>query len=182
MSYIRAEKLTKQYGTGDAAVMAVGGMSFDIRMGEFVVVMGESGSGKSTLLTMMGALNSPTAGNYRVDGLEVYELGQDQRADFRREFLGFIFQSFHLIPYLTRPRKRYASPGHGENEQAEEAGLGRRCLVTGRAQWKVSPVAGTDIWRGARARGHCPRNCERAAHPLCRRTRREISIPRPPEW
>jgi len=101
MSYIRAEKLTKQYGTADAAVMAVGGMSFDIRMGEFVVVMGESGSGKSTLLTMMGALNSPTAGNYRVDGLEVYELGQDQRADFRREFLGFIFQSFHLIPYLT---------------------------------------------------------------------------------
>jgi putative ABC transport system ATP-binding protein len=101
MSYIRAEKLTKQYGTGDAAVMAVGGMSFNIQMGEFVVVMGESGSGKSTLLTMMGALNSPTAGNYRVDGLEVYELGQDQRADFRREFLGFIFQSFHLIPYLT---------------------------------------------------------------------------------
>jgi putative ABC transport system ATP-binding protein len=76
-------------------------MSFNIQMGEFVVVMGESGSGKSTLLTMMGALNSPTAGNYRVDGLEVYELGQDQRADFRREFLGFIFQSFHLIPYLT---------------------------------------------------------------------------------
>ena len=101
MSYIRAEKLTKQYGTGDAAVMAVGGMSFNIQMGEFVVVMGESGSGKSTLLTMMGALNSPTAGNYRVDGLEVYELGQDQRADFRRDFLGFIFQSFHLIPYLT---------------------------------------------------------------------------------
>ncbi|MBE9534096.1 MAG: ABC transporter ATP-binding protein [Proteobacteria bacterium] len=101
MSYIRAEKLTKQYGTGDAAVTAVGGMSFNIQMGEFVVVMGESGSGKSTLLTMMGALNSPTAGNYRVDGLEVYELGQDQRADFRREFLGFIFQSFHLIPYLT---------------------------------------------------------------------------------
>jgi putative ABC transport system ATP-binding protein len=101
MSYIRAEKLTKQYGTGDAAVTAVGGMSFNIQMGEFVVVMGESGSGKSTLLTMMGALNSPTAGNYRVDGLEVYELGQDQRADFRREFLGFIFQSFHLITYLT---------------------------------------------------------------------------------
>ena len=101
MSYIRAEHLTKQYGSGDAAVTAVGGMSFNIQMGEFVVVMGESGSGKSTLLTMMGALNSPTAGKYRVDGLEVSELGQDQRADFRREFLGFIFQSFHLIPYLT---------------------------------------------------------------------------------
>jgi putative ABC transport system ATP-binding protein len=101
MTYIRAKKLTKQYGTADAAVMAVGGMSFNIQMGEFVAVMGESGSGKSTLLSMMGALNTPTAGNYSVDGLEVYELGQDQRADFRREFLGFVFQSFHLVPYLT---------------------------------------------------------------------------------
>jgi putative ABC transport system ATP-binding protein len=101
MSYIHAENLIKQYGTADAAVMAVGGMSFRIKMGEFVAVMGESGSGKSTLLSMMGALNTPTSGEYSVDGLEVYELGQDQRADFRREFLGFVFQSFHLVPYLT---------------------------------------------------------------------------------
>jgi len=101
MSYIHAENLVKQYGSADAAVMAVGGMSFRIKMGEFVVVMGESGSGKSTLLSMMGALNTPTSGEYSVDGLEVYKLGQDQRADFRREFLGFVFQSFHLVPYLT---------------------------------------------------------------------------------
>ena len=100
-SYIHAENLVKQYGTADAAVMAVGGMSFRIKMGEFVAVMGESGSGKSTLLSMMGALNTPTSGEYSVDGLEVYKLGQDQRADFRREFLGFVFQSFHLVPYLT---------------------------------------------------------------------------------
>ena len=101
MSYIHAENLVKQYGTADAAVMAVGGMSFRIKMGEFVAVMGESGSGKSTLLSMLGALNTPTSGEYSVDGLEVYKLGQDQRADFRREFLGFVFQSFHLVPYLT---------------------------------------------------------------------------------
>ena len=101
MSYIHAESLVKQYGTGEATVVAVGGMSFKIDMGEFVAVMGESGSGKSTLLSMMGALNTPTTGNYSVDGLEVYELGQDQRADFRREFLGFVFQSFHLVSYLT---------------------------------------------------------------------------------
>jgi putative ABC transport system ATP-binding protein len=101
MSYIHAENLVKEYGTGDAVVTAVGGMSFNIQMGQFVAVMGESGSGKSTLLTMMGALSTPTAGNYSVDGLEVYELGQDQRADFRREFLGFVFQSFHLVSYLT---------------------------------------------------------------------------------
>jgi len=101
MSYIQAENLIKQYGTADAAVIAVGGMSFNIQMGEFVAVMGESGSGKSTLLSVLGALNTPTAGNYSVDGLEVYDLKQDQRADFRREFLGFVFQSFHLVPYLT---------------------------------------------------------------------------------
>jgi putative ABC transport system ATP-binding protein len=101
MSYIQADNLVKQYGTGDATVMAVGGMSFEIQMGEFVAVMGESGSGKSTLLSMMGALNTPTSGSYWVDGLEVYDLGQDPRADFRREFLGFVFQSFHLVPYLT---------------------------------------------------------------------------------
>jgi putative ABC transport system ATP-binding protein len=101
MSYIQAEILIKQYGTGEAAVTAVDGMSFRIKMGEFVAVMGESGSGKSTLLTMMGAMNTPTSGEYSVDGLGVYELGQDQRADFRREFLGFVFQSFHLVTYLT---------------------------------------------------------------------------------
>jgi putative ABC transport system ATP-binding protein len=101
MSYIQAENLIKQYGTGEAAVTAVDGMSFRIKMGEFVAVMGESGSGKSTLLTMMGAMNTPTSGEYSVDGLGIYELGQDQRADFRREFLGFVFQSFHLVTYLT---------------------------------------------------------------------------------
>jgi putative ABC transport system ATP-binding protein len=101
MSYIEAHHLVKSYGAGDAAFEAVRGMSFRIDQGEFLTVMGESGSGKSTLLSMMGALNSPTSGNYRVDGIDVYALTQDQMAEFRREYLGFIFQSFHLIPYLT---------------------------------------------------------------------------------
>lgn len=101
MSYIEATNLVKQYGSGETAVFAVRDMSAAIEAGEFVAVMGESGSGKSTLLSMMGALNTPTSGQYAVDGIDVYALGQEQRADFRREFLGFIFQSFHLIPYLT---------------------------------------------------------------------------------
>ncbi|MBW2609820.1 MAG: ABC transporter ATP-binding protein [Deltaproteobacteria bacterium] len=101
MSYMQIDNLVKQYGQGDAAVLAVKGMTFEIQQGEFVAVMGESGSGKSTLLSMMGALNSPTSGRYVVDDIDVYSLGQDDRAEFRREFLGFIFQSFHLIPYLT---------------------------------------------------------------------------------
>jgi putative ABC transport system ATP-binding protein len=101
MSYIIAENLVKKYGSGDAAVAAVAGISFQIEEGEFIGIMGESGSGKSTLLGTMGAMNAPTSGRFIVDDIDIYTLGQEQRADFRREFLGFIFQSFHLVPYLT---------------------------------------------------------------------------------
>jgi putative ABC transport system ATP-binding protein len=101
MSFIHVKNLVKQYGKGGAAVMAVRGMGFEISKGDFVAIMGESGSGKSTLLSMMGALNSPTSGRYRVGDIDVYSLGQDQRAEFRRDHLGFVFQSFNLIPYLT---------------------------------------------------------------------------------
>ena len=101
MSYIQVENLMKEYGKGEAAFMAVKGMSFEIEQGEFVAIVGESGSGKSTLLSMMGALNTPTKGRYVVDDMDIYSLSLDQRANFRMAFLGFIFQSFHLIPYLT---------------------------------------------------------------------------------
>ena len=101
MSYIQVEDLNKQYGEGEAAVLAVRGINFGIASGEWIAIMGESGSGKSTLLTVMGALNSPGRGKYRVDEIDVYALGLEKRADFRRNYLGFVFQSFHLIPYLT---------------------------------------------------------------------------------
>jgi len=101
MSYIIAEGLTKKYGSGDAAVIAADDISFQIEEGAFIGIMGESGSGKSTLLGMMGAMNAPTFGRFIVDDIDIYSLGQEQRADFRREFLGFIFQSFHLVSYLT---------------------------------------------------------------------------------
>jgi putative ABC transport system ATP-binding protein len=101
MSYIHAEELVKQYGTGEAAVTAVGGVSLQIDEGEFVAIMGESGSGKSTLLSMLGGLNSPTSGRFLVNGVEVYALSSDERADFRKKSIGFVFQNFHLLPYLT---------------------------------------------------------------------------------
>jgi putative ABC transport system ATP-binding protein len=101
MSYIVAEKLVKQFGSGDAIVSAVDNINVQIEEGEFVAIMGESGAGKSTLLGIMGAMNAPTSGRLIVDDIDIYSLGQEQQADFRREFLGFIFQSFHLVPYLT---------------------------------------------------------------------------------
>ena len=101
MSLIVAKNLVKLYGNGDAAVSALSGINFQIDPGEFVGAMGESGSGKSTLLAILGAMTTPTLGSLTVDEIDVYSLGQEQRADFRREFIGFIFQSFHLIQYLT---------------------------------------------------------------------------------
>ena len=101
MSYISSQNLTRLYGTGDAAVPAISDINLSVDLGEFVAVMGESGAGKSTLLSIMGAMNEPTFGSYSVDDIDVYNLSQEKRADFRREFLGFVFQSFHLMPYLT---------------------------------------------------------------------------------
>ncbi|MCB2225801.1 MAG: ABC transporter ATP-binding protein [Desulfarculaceae bacterium] len=101
MSFIKASDLHKTYGSGAAKVSALGGVSLEIDTGEFVAVMGPSGSGKSTLLAVLGALNTPEQGGYTVDGIEVFGLNQNQRADFRREYLGFVFQSFNLVPYLN---------------------------------------------------------------------------------
>ncbi len=101
MESIRLENINKQYGAGKNTVTAVQEINVEIKAGEFVAIMGESGSGKSTLLSLFGVLNTPTSGKYWVDTLDVYALDQDHQADFRRENLGFVFQSFHLVPYLT---------------------------------------------------------------------------------
>lgn len=101
MSFIIANRLGKSYGQGKATVTALSEVSFQIESGEFIAIMGESGAGKSTLLSILGAMNAPSKGSLEVDDIDVYQLSQEKRTDFRREFLGFIFQSFHLISYLT---------------------------------------------------------------------------------
>ena len=101
MSLIEMKKLTKTYNGGEEKVQALVGVDLQIERGEFVAVMGPSGSGKSTLLTILGGLNHPTEGELIVDEIPIYKLPLEKLADFRREYLGFIFQSFQLIPYLT---------------------------------------------------------------------------------
>lgn len=98
---IAMHKITKTYRTGDTLVHALQGVSLTVNRGEAVAVMGPSGSGKSTLLSIIGALNPPTEGEILIDGINVYSLPRERRADFRREYLGFVFQQFQLIPYLT---------------------------------------------------------------------------------
>ncbi len=101
MSLVEIKKLSKAYYSGEECVMALNDVDLNIEQGEFVSIMGPSGSGKSTLLTILGGLNHPTRGHVSVDEIPIYELPMERLADFRREYLGFIFQSFQLIPYLT---------------------------------------------------------------------------------
>ena len=101
MSLIEINKLNKTYESGEECVMALSDIDLNIEKGDFISVMGPSGSGKSTLLTILGGLNHPTKGDVVVDDIPIYKLSLEKLADFRREYLGFIFQSFQLIPYLT---------------------------------------------------------------------------------
>lgn len=101
VNLVELEHVSKVYRTGGEAVKALDCVDFDVEKGEFVALMGPSGSGKSTLLSVIGALNSPTSGTVRIDGMEVYRLPSERLADFRREYVGFVFQQFHLISYLT---------------------------------------------------------------------------------
>jgi putative ABC transport system ATP-binding protein len=98
---IEFRDLTKIYVMGDEEVPALAGVSLTIARGEYVAVIGPSGSGKSTLMNILGGLDRPTTGSYRFEGEEVGDFGDDDLADFRRRRIGFVFQSFQLLPRLT---------------------------------------------------------------------------------
>ena len=100
---IEVTNVTKTYGSGgdDISFQALGGVSLTIKDGEFVAIMGPSGSGKSTLMHILGALDTPTSGTYYLDGKDVSTLSDDELADIRRDKIGFVFQSFNLLPRTT---------------------------------------------------------------------------------
>ena len=98
---IHISGLTKIYKTGDIETKALDTISFDIKEGEFVAIMGPSGSGKSTLMHMIGALDTPTSGEYILDGENVSVLADDELADIRNRKIGFVFQAFNLLPRRT---------------------------------------------------------------------------------
>lgn len=101
MSLLEVKNLSKTYGKGETAVHALKSASFSVPKGEFVAVVGESGSGKSTLLNLIGALDTPTSGSVLIDGKDIFSMKDRSLTVFRRRNIGFIFQSFNLIPELT---------------------------------------------------------------------------------
>lgn len=101
MDILLTKNLTKRYGKGDIEVLAVDAMDLRIDKREIVAITGTSGSGKSTLLHMLGGVETPTAGEVWVDGEDIYTLKDDERSSVRRRKIGFVFQSYNLIPILT---------------------------------------------------------------------------------
>ncbi|MBE5961240.1 MAG: ABC transporter ATP-binding protein [Lachnospiraceae bacterium] len=101
MNLLEVKSISKTYGSGEAAVHALKDVNFSVPKGEFVAIVGESGSGKSTLLNMVGALDTPTSGKVFIDGKDIFSMKDNSLTIFRRRNIGFIFQSFNLIPELN---------------------------------------------------------------------------------
>ena len=101
MELLRVEHLSKFYGSGDTQVKALDGVDLSVENGEFVAIVGTSGSGKSTLLHMLGGLDRPTSGAVLVDGKDIFSLKDEELTIFRRRKIGFVFQSYNLVPVLS---------------------------------------------------------------------------------
>ena len=101
MSILTTRELRKIYGSGDTEVRALDGVNLSVERGEFVAIVGTSGSGKSTLLHMLGGLDRPTGGSVTVDGKDIFSLKDEELTIFRRRKIGFVFQSYNLVPVLS---------------------------------------------------------------------------------
>jgi len=121
---ITLDGVGKTYRVSSGDVVALKPAQLTIGEGEFVAIVGPSGCGKSTLLSILGGMNSPSDGRLLVDGIDVYSLTEEKRADFRREYIGFVFQHLQLIPYLTARQNvmlPLAVTGLGRAEQTRRA-------------------------------------------------------------
>jgi putative ABC transport system ATP-binding protein len=150
---IRAESLTKSFLSGGRPLTVVNNISFTIEAGAFVAIVGPSGSGKTTLLGLLAGLDRPSAGRVLLDGQDLAELDEDGRARFRSERVGFVFQSFQLIPTLTAQENvQVPLELRGEEAEAHAADLLRRVGLDGRGHHYPAQLSGGEQQRVALAR------------------------------
>jgi putative ABC transport system ATP-binding protein len=152
MNLVQLENVSKIYVNKRGEVRALDGVSFSVERGEFVVAQGPSGSGKSTLLLTVGGMVHPTKGQVVVDGKDLYAMSGHDRAKFRAENVGFVFQMFHLVPYLT-VIENVLLPSGGETAARTEAeGLLERLGMSSRLRHKPAELSAGERQRTAIAR------------------------------
>ena len=154
---IQAENITKIYKSGNVETKALDKASFTIKDGEFVAIMGPSGSGKSTLMHILGCLDTPTSGSYLLDNQDVSKLSDDELADIRKNKIGFVFQSFNLLPRATVLRNVvlpliYAGTPKEEREKRARASLKNAGLEEARFYHLSNQLSGGQMQRVAIAR------------------------------
>jgi putative ABC transport system ATP-binding protein len=127
---IELRNITKDYANGKEVTRILKGVSFDVKKGEFIAIMGPSGSGKSTLMHILGALDTPTSGTYLLDGQDVSKLAQDELAKIRKSKIGFVFQAFHLLPRATVLRNVALPLVYADIEREERERRAREALLS----------------------------------------------------
>jgi putative ABC transport system ATP-binding protein len=153
---VSLHEVTKTYGSKYIETKAVNGVSFEIGSGDYVAIMGESGSGKSTLITLIGLLDVPTSGRLMIDGMDSAQASEAERAVWRRERLGFVFQAFHLIPHLSVVKNVELALDTGKMSRAERREAANSILsslgMDARAQHFPAQLSGGQQQRVALAR------------------------------
>ena len=178
MTILETKNLKKYYGKGDTQVKALDGVNLSVEDGEFVAIVGTSGSGKSTLLHMLGGLDRPTSGSVTVDGKNIFSLKDEALTIFRRRKIGFVFQSFNLVPVLT-VRENIVLPIQLDGGKVDERYVGEVVTALG-LEKKLNSLPGQ--LSGGQQQRVATRPClgDQTGHSPGRRTDRKLGQPYQP--
>ncbi len=174
MTILETKDLRKFYGSGDTQVKALDGVDLSVENGEFVAIVGTSGSGKSTLLHMLGGLDRPTSGAVLVDGKDIFSLKDEELTIFRRRKIGFVFQSYNLVPVLS-VYENIVLPIQLDGGKVDQSYVNQVIEALGAGAEAPEP-AQPALWGTAAARGHRPGSGHQARYHPGRRAHRQPGL------